>query len=146
MSDPLHEGGFDHTPHGNPAGRGIFKHKPGSGPGNKADVKLADVSYQNDELAALIVSAWNNQTVRDSLLVGTPLQRMAAAQTALQGLPIHPISLASPIVITEAEYNDGWESDNDDQVVFVLPNATRQSGANLLETAKLLMASVPNGI
>jgi hypothetical protein len=134
--------------HGHPAGRGIFKHKPGSSPANKADVKLADVSYQNDELAALIVRAWNDQPAgfRNSLLVGTSLQRMAAAQAALQGLPIHPIGLASPIVITEDEYNDGWESDNDDQVVFVLPNATRQSGTNLLETAKMLMACVPNGI
>jgi hypothetical protein len=132
--------------HGNPAGRGIFKHKPGSGPANKADVKLADVSYQNDELAALIVRAWNDAGFRNSLLVGTPLQRMAAAQAALQGLPLHPISLASPIVIMEDEYNDGWESDTDDQVVFVLPNATRQSGTNLLETAKMLMACVPNGI
>jgi hypothetical protein len=35
--------------------------------------------------------------------------------------------------------------DSDDQVVFVLPNASRQSG-NLLESAKLLMACVPNGI
>jgi hypothetical protein len=127
-------------PHGNPAGRGIFKHKPGSSPSNKADVKVADFSYQNDELAALIVRAWNDQPAgfQNSLLVGTPVQRMAAAQAALQGLPIHPIGLASPIVITEC--------DNDDQVVFVLPNATRQSGTNLVETAKMLMACVPNGI
>jgi hypothetical protein len=146
MSDPLHEGGFDHTPHGNPVGRGIFKHKPGSGPANKANVKVADVSYQNDELAALIVKAWNEQPFRDSLLVGTPLQRMAAAQGALQGFPLRPIGLASPIVITEDEYDDGWESDDDNQVVFVLPNAARKSGVNLLETAKMLMACVPNGI
>jgi hypothetical protein len=134
--------------HGNPAGRGIYKHKPGSGPGNKADVKVADVSYQNDEIAALIVRAWNDQPAgfRNSLLTGTNVQRTAAAQGALQSLPLRPIGLASPIVITEDEYNDGWESDNDEQVVFVLPNAARQSGVNLLETAKLLMACVPNGI
>jgi hypothetical protein len=148
MPDLLHEEGLIMAAHGNPAGRGIFKHQPGSSPGNKADVKVADVSYQNDEIAALIVRAWNDQPAgfRNSLLAGTTTQRMAAAQTALQGLPIHPIGLASPIVITEDEYNDGWESDSDDQVVFVLPNATRQSGINLVETAKMLMACVPNGI
>jgi hypothetical protein len=48
-------------------------------------------------------------------------------------------------VITEDEYDDGWDQDDPDQVVFVLPNLSRQSG-NLLETAKLLMACVPNGI
>ena len=134
--------------HGHPAGRGIFKHKPGSSGTNKADVKVADVSYQNEELAAMIVRAWTDQPAgfQNSLLVGSSLQRMAAAQAALQGFPIHPIGLASPIVITEDEYNDGWECDNDEQVVFVLPNAARQSGTNLLETAKMLMACVPNGI
>lgn len=134
--------------HGHPAGRGIFKHKPGSSPTNKADVKVADVSYQNDELAALIVRAWNDQPAGfyNSLVTGTSAQRIAAAQTALQTLPLRPISLASPVVITEAEYDAGWEADDDDQVVFVLPNASRQSGTNLLETAKMLMACVPNGI
>lgn len=139
------------APHGNPAGRGIFKHKPGSNAGNKADVKVADFSYQNDELAALIAKAWTNAGFRDGLVGdATPnlpiAQRIANAQSALQGLPIHPISLASPIVITEDEYNDGWELDDDDTVVFVLPNASRQSGTNLVETAKMLMACVPNGI
>jgi len=130
--------------HNNPGGPGIWKHKAG---GAKADVKVADFSYQNEEFAALIVRAWTDQPpgFRNSLLMGTTVQRTAAAQTALQGLPIHPIDLASPIVITEDEYNDGWQADNVDQVVFVLPNATRQVG-NLVETAKFLMACVPNGI
>lgn len=132
--------------HGHPGGRGIWKKKAGgSSVANPADVKVADVSYQNDELAALIVKAWKEQPFRDSLLTGSSLQRMAAAQTALQSLPLRPISLASPVVITEDEYDAGWEADNDDQIVFVLPNRTRQVG-DLLENAKLLMAAVPNGI
>jgi hypothetical protein len=135
------------APHGHPKGRGIWKHKAGSSGGNPADVKVADVSYQNDELAALIVRVWTDQPAgfRNLLLGGTTLQREAAAQTALQNLPIHPINLAKPIVITEQEYDDGWEADDDDQIVFVLPNSTRQAG-DLLENAKLLMACVPNGI
>jgi hypothetical protein len=142
----MREGLIMANPHGHPVGRGIFKHKNNSSPTNKADVKLADVSYQNDELAALIVRAWNNQPFYDSLVLGTNAQRIAAAQTALQTLPLRPISLASPVVITEAEYDAGWEADDDNQVVFVLPNGSRQLGANLLETAKMLMACVPNGI
>src|SRR5829696_4626884 len=133
--------------HGHPGGRGIWKKKAGSSSANPADVKVADVSYQNDELAGLIVRIWKDQPTnfRDSLLTGSPLQRMAAAQTALQTLPLHPIYLASPIVITEDEYDGGWEADNDDQIVFVLPNRARQVG-DLLENAKLLMAATPNGI
>jgi hypothetical protein len=133
--------------HGHPSGRGIWKHKAGSSGANPANVKVADVSYQNDELAALIVRAWTDRPVgfSNSLLTGQPLQRMAAAQTALQNLPIHPIDLASPIVITEDEYDAGWEADDDNQIVFVLPNRARQAG-DLLENAKLLMACVPNGI
>ena len=48
-------------------------------------------------------------------------------------------------MITEDEYDAGWEADDDDQIVFVLPNRARQAG-DLLENAKLLMACVPNGI
>ena len=131
--------------HGHPSGRGIWKHKAGSSGANPANVKVADVSYQNDELAALIVKAWTDQPTSDSLLTGQPLQRMAAAQTSLHSLPLHPIDLASPIVITEDEYDAGWEADDDNQIVFVLPNRARQAG-DLLENAKLLMACVPNGI
>ena len=136
--------------HGHPSGRGIWKHKAGSSGANPANVKVADVSYQNDELAALIVRAWNDQPAgfRNSLLVGTPLQRMTAAQAALQGLPIHPIGLASPIVITEDEYETGFSLANAglsvaDGVVFVVPRDTRPTttgGPPLLETAKMLMA------
>lgn len=127
----------------NPKGRGIWKHKANP---NDPDVKVADVSYQNDELAALIVKAWTDQPTgfTSSLLNGTPNQRMNNARTALQNL-LHPIHLANPIVITEDEYDAGWEADNDDQIVFVLPNRARQVG-NLLENAKLLMAAIPNGI
>jgi hypothetical protein len=138
-------------PHGNPVGRGIYRNKPGSNVANQADEKVADFSYQNDELAALIARAWTDAGFRDGLIGdATPnlpiAQRVANAQAALQDLPIRPISLANPIVITEAEYNAGWECDDDNQVVFVLPNAARHAGTNLVETAKLLMACVPNGI
>jgi len=108
-------------------------------------VKTADFSYQNDDIAQdIIVQAWTTPNFRNQLLNGNAAQRKAAAQAALLALA-HPIDLTSPIVITEAEYGEGWDSDDSDQVVFVLPNLTRQQN-NLLETAKLLMACVPNGI
>ena len=123
---------------------GVWKHKrPNT---NDPDVKTADFSYQNDDIAQdIIVQAWTTPNFRNQLLNGNAAQRKAAAQAALLALA-HPIDLTSPIVITEGEYDEGWDSDDPDQVVFVLPNATRQSGTNLVETAKMLMACVPNGI
>jgi hypothetical protein len=52
-------------------------------------------------------------------------------------------------VLTEDEYNDGWQLDHPAEVAFVLPDSSRAQNlpaAQLLETAKLLMACVPNGI
>jgi hypothetical protein len=126
------------------ADRGVWKHKRPGDP----DVKLADFSYKNDDIAAMIVQAWTNPGFRDELVgdaTNVPIAtRKANAIAALQALA-NPIGLTSPIVLTEAEYDDGWDQDDPDQVVFVLPKLTRQSG-NLLETAKLLMACTPNGI
>ena len=135
-------------PHpGHQPDRGIWSHKrPGQ---HDPDVKTADFSYQNDEIAGLIVQAWTNAGFRDGLVGdATPnlpiATRKANAITALQNL--NPsIDLVSPIVLTESEYNEGWDMDDPNQVVFVLPNRTRQTG-DLLENAKLLMACVPNGI
>jgi hypothetical protein len=135
-----------------PADRGIWK--KGAGGPNNPDVKVADFSYQNDDIAKeIIVKAWADADFRGKLLGDqthsqSPQEiadRIAAAVTALSALPNKPVTLKSTIVLTEAEYNEGWDMDDPDQVVFVLPNLTRAAG-NLLETAKMLMACVPNGI
>jgi len=121
--------------------RGIFKHK-------EPDVKLADFSYTNDEVAQnVIVRAWTDGGFNSDLVgPGTSMAKRAkTAQDALKGLPTRPLHLKSVIVITEDEYDAGWDQDDPDQVIFVLPNASRQT-SNLLEDAKFLMACVPNGI
>jgi hypothetical protein len=60
------------------------------------------------------------------------------------------VYLKSPVVITEADYYNGYHLQDPDGVVFVLPNQPRTmaapQGQTLLETAKLLMACTPNGI
>src|SRR5262245_36839941 len=98
----------------------------------------------DNDIAALSSSIPHRQTNH----VQTPAEITAsipAAVTALTALPNEPVTLKSAIVLTEAEYNEGWDVDDPDQVVFVLPNRARATG-NLLETAKMLMACVPNGI
>jgi hypothetical protein len=121
--------------------RGIWKRKAHL---NDPDVRVVDFSYQSDRLAQLVVDAWNDQNLRDTLL------DHAHQNAVRQALAARGIFLSHPIVLTEDEYNDGWQMDDDDEVVLVLPNDTRKtapSGAfDLLETAKLLMAITPNGI
>ena len=120
---------------------GLFK--PAPTPGDPPE-RVADFSYQNDLLAEMIVKAWTDPPFRNQLLNGTVLVRTNNAKTALAA---RGINLTNPIVLTEREFNEGWDRDSADQVVFVLPNDTRATaGTPLLETAKLLMACTPNGI
>jgi hypothetical protein len=104
--------------------------------------RVADFSYQNETLAQMIVYAWTDQTFRNQLLT--------SAQAAKSALADRGIYLKAPFVITEAQYNSGYQMPDPDGVVFVLPNqprtATPPQGQSLLETAKLLMACTPNGI
>jgi hypothetical protein len=119
--------------------RGIWKHKANP---DDPDLKVADFSYQNEELAKLIAKAWTDNVYRGKLLDHTT----AFAKTELEN---RGVKLTHPVVLTEDEYDNGWQLDHKDEVVFVLPNASRAqnvAAADLLETAKFLMACVPKGI
>ena len=121
--------------------RGIFKKKADV---NDPDVKVLDFSYTSEVLAQLVVDAWANSTLKQTLLDHTD-QDAVRQELANRG-----VFLKHPVVLTEDEYEKGWQQENDDEVVLVLPNDKRKtapSGSfNLLETAKLLMAVTPNGI
>ena len=104
--------------------------------------RVVDCSYQNDALAEMIVYAWDHPSFKTRIL--TPAG--AQAELATRG-----IYLASPVVIEEKDYVDGYVPANPDvDVVFVLPDEGRTvaapAGMSRLETAKLLMACTPNGI
>jgi len=127
---------------------GIYqKFKTGSTSEPDPDTRVADFAYENISLAELIAEAWRNDNFKDSLVQGNHSTRSARAKQALANRGIY---LSKPIIITESEYDAGfvWES-ADDNVVFVLPNESRVDAApphTLIETARLLMAYVPNGI
>jgi hypothetical protein len=57
-------------------------------------------------------------------------------------------NLTRAVVITEDEHDGDYTMQDDNEVVFVLPNIGRRvaGGARLIDTAKLLMACTPNGI
>jgi len=123
------------------AERGIWKRKNNV---NDPDVKVVDFSYESDILAQLVVDAWANNSIKQTLLDHSN-QSDVRDLLASRG-----IFLKRPVVLTEQEYNDGWQMEDDDEVVLVLPNESRKTassgGFTLLETAKLLMAITPNGI
>jgi hypothetical protein len=112
-----------------------------------AEERVADFSYQNESLAQMIVYAWTDQAFRNALL---QVQADGTSPNAKAELAQRGIYLANPIVITEDQYYNGYHMQDPNGVVFVLPNEPRTAappaGQTLLETAKLLMASTPNGI
>jgi hypothetical protein len=57
-------------------------------------------------------------------------------------------NLQRAVIIEEKEHDAGYTMQTENDVVFVLPRPERVDldGANLLSTAKLLMACTPNGI
>lgn len=106
--------------------------------------QVADFSIApNDFLAQMIVDAWVNDDFKKILL--DPAN--AKAVFATRGFFWNG-TRKRPVVITEAEYNAGYTRKHHDHIVFVLPNhdGSCPPGANLLDTAKLLMAATPNGI
>jgi len=117
------------------------------GTGSDSEQREAELCYQDDDLADLIVKAWTDKPFRDALTkTGGEPQRSQAAKDALDDRGIH---MTAPIVISEDEYYQGYTMTDNDGVVFVLPNKERANiagGGTLLEVAKLLMACTPNGI
>jgi hypothetical protein len=88
---------------------------------------------------------------------GNPTQQAFDVATTRIGSALGVV-LKRAVVITEAEHDNDYFKD-EDEIVFVLPNATLVAAghlpdppppppnpADLLETAKLLMACTPNGI
>jgi hypothetical protein len=140
----------------NKKNRGVYADPRGS---STWDDKVADFSYTNDALAQLIVDVWQNHH-QDLLLAPAKTDYQKRSDNAKAVLAARGILLDKPIVITEQEYVDGFKladalgsGSEKIGVVFVVPEKTRAtigstSGdpAPLLETAKMLMAVVPNGI
>jgi hypothetical protein len=116
---------------------------------------VPDFSFNpNDSLAQMIVDAWVDQAYQDSLLQRGANGEVtdAAALVARVSLAERGIYLNRAVVISEEEYNNHYTipaAYSDEEVVFVLPRpgrVTPRSGQSLLDTARLLMATTPNGI
>jgi hypothetical protein len=106
-------------------------------------------------IAQVIVDAWNGVATLDKILQrettgankGMATQIAVNQATAAINAAAPNFNLKRAIIITEDEHDNGYTMETPDDVVFVLPNKSRLgAGANLLNTAKLLMACTPNGI
>ena len=107
-------------------------------------------------IAQVIVDAWNGDTSLSNILdrVTSGPNKGVATPTAVQQAT-DAINAAAPgfnlqraVIITENEHDNGYTMENDNDLCFVLPNVGRVdlTGADLLSSAKLLMACTPNGI
>jgi hypothetical protein len=103
--------------------------------------KVVDFSYTSESLAEMIVKAWTDEEFADDLLEKEKAKGLLAERGFV---------LENPVVITEAQYRNHHRQDNDNEIVFVLPDRERVTLSappeKLLETARLLMAIIPNGI
>jgi hypothetical protein len=138
----------------------------GAPAGTTTDITLPVFSYQNDNLADLIVAAWADGPFAGGGVSVPHLGRALTDRDPQTGLPttlarntakaavnaMANMDLKSAVVITEEEHDDDYTMQDPDEVVFVLPNQSRlilnpaPTPQQLLETAKLLMACTPNGI
>jgi hypothetical protein len=106
----------------------------------------------------VIVNKWLGDPSLANILerdttAGSPTKGMATARARQQATDA--INKAAPhynftrcIIISEEEHDNGYTMENENDLVFVLPNPGRidPAGADLLSSAKLLMACTPNGI
>jgi hypothetical protein len=122
--------------------------------GNVVTLPVPDFSFTDNEgLARVIVDAWVDQSYQDLLLQrGTDHITVtpAAAAAATESVRECGFQLKRAVVISEAEYYRPYTVQDPDEIVFVLPNPSRvksaRPGQSLLDTARLLMATTPNGI
>jgi hypothetical protein len=72
-----------------------------------------------------------------------------AVKLATESVRSAGFQLKRAVVITEREYDNVYETQAPHEVVFVLPDrerVERRPGQSLTDTARLLMATTPNGI
>jgi hypothetical protein len=156
MPDLLHEGALTMAIFRKKTDKEIEQEKKLLGnttPNPDLFLAVPDFTYSSDCLAQMIVDAWADPNYQNALLQRDAHHHPthAAVKLATESVNSCGFNLERAVVISEEEYYDGYTIPLDSpEVVFVLPNLNRvrlhPSGHPLLETAKLLMATTPNGI
>ncbi|RZN31739.1 hypothetical protein [Bradyrhizobium sp. Leo121] len=116
------------------------------------DITQPTLSYPDTDLPRVIVEVWNNR--RHMLDRNPPDSNIPTQQAVDEATELinreTGMALRRAVIITEREHDNHYVMQDDDEIVFVLPNPSRIIGGasqhQLLESAKLLMACTPNGI
>jgi hypothetical protein len=123
------------------------------------DITTPDFQLDPDAvpgIAQVIVNLWLNKPLRDQILErqtsgankGMATGNAVTAATAAINAAAPHYNFTRCVIISEKEHDEGYTMEKEDDLVFVLPNPGRidPAGADLLSSAKLLMACTPNGI
>lgn len=124
--------------------------------GANDDITVPEFSMPPDAvpgIAQVIVDIWKgNVAGLDKIMnrgpQGFATQEAVDQATAAINAAYPRFNLKRAVIISEKEHDDGYTMETENDVVFVLPRSDRVdlNGANLLNSAKLLMACTPNGI
>jgi hypothetical protein len=130
----------------------IYRKAKGNRPHSNASLEetVPVFSFDPGKLAPVVVSLWSDSRrvlERDGNGKPTP----NAVKDATDVINGAGFDLVRAVVISEEEHDNHYTMQEENEVVFVLPNKNRlktpvATGHNLLDTAKLLMACTPNGI
>lgn len=115
------------------------------------NLTLPMLSYPDKDLPKVIVAVWAHPGKILERQNGTSVPTQQAVDEATDLINRETgMALKRAVIITEEEHDSHYTMQDDDEVVFVLPNLSRvadsASKKQLLESAKLLMACTPNGI
>ena len=122
------------------------------------DITTPDFQLAPDAIPGIadaIVKIWTGAAGTDKIMERTNPGPNGVATQAARDQATALINAAAPkynflrcVIISESEHDRGYRMENENDVVFVLPNPGRinPAGGNLLNSAKLLMACTPNGI
>jgi hypothetical protein len=102
-------------------------------------------------IAQVIVDIWQGKPGTDKIMKrtnGVATQEAVDQATTLINKAAPNYNFVRVVIISEEEHDNGYTMEKENEVVFVLPDPSRinPAGANLLNSAKLLMACTPNGI
>jgi hypothetical protein len=123
------------------------------------DITIPDFQLDPDAvpgIAQVIVNFWTGDASLANILdrnttgpkkgMATPIARQQATDAINKAAPHY--NFTQCVIISEQEHDEGYTMEDENDLVFVLPNKGRvnPAGADLLSSAKLLMACTPNGI
>jgi hypothetical protein len=122
---------------------------------SKGKIDAVSHHHPNDHLVGAIIRAWTDNSFRRALLTYPNLNKVAGwrkrakpdYQKTSKALAEMGIHVDRPVVLTQAQYEWGYDKARDHDVVYVLPDAPSKHHAKYsVSTAKTQMQFHPMGM